>query len=93
MQVGADVSVISYDGIPEGLFARPPLTTFAVDRQRAGERLATQLINRILGASADSQREAVNAHLVERGSDRPPIRSSEELADRLGRSVKMQSSR
>ena len=93
LQVGADVSVISYDGIPEGLFARPPLTTFAVDRQRAGERLATQLINRILGASADSQREAVNAHLVERGSDRPPIRSSEELADRLGRSVKMQSSR
>ena len=91
LQVGRDVSVISYDGIPEGLFAKPSLTTFAVNRGRAGERLATQLIKRICGASPESQRECEAAELVERGSDRPPIRNSEELAAFLRETVQQQS--
>ncbi len=80
LQVGRDVSVISYDGIPEGSFARPALTTFSVDRGRAGEQLASQLINRICGASPESQRETEAAVFLRRDSDRPPIRNSEHLA-------------
>ncbi|MCE2522579.1 MAG: substrate-binding domain-containing protein [Rhodobacteraceae bacterium] len=90
LEIGRDISVIAYDGIPEGLFAHPPLTTFSVDRVRAGERLATQLINRICGAESDSQRETERAVLLKRNSDRPPIRSSEEFAVCLSRTAQLQ---
>ncbi len=92
LKVGRDVSVISYDGIPEGSFARPALTTFEVDRGRAGERLATQLVKRICGAPPDAQRECEAAVLVRRGSDHPPIRTSEELAALLREAAQQQSS-
>ena len=90
LEIGRDISVIAYDGIPEGLFAHPPLTTFSVDRVRAGERLATQLINRICGAESESQRETERAVLLKRNSDRPPIRSSEEFAVCLSRTAQLQ---
>ena len=90
LEIGRDISVISYDGVPEGLFARPSLTTFSVDRERAGERLATQLISRICGADAETQRETESAVLLQRDSDRPPIRSSEELAACLGKAAQLQ---
>ena len=80
LEVGRDVSVISYDGIPEGSFARPALTTFSVDRGRAGERLASQLISRICGAAPESQRETEAAVFLRRESDRSPFRNSEQLA-------------
>lgn len=92
IEVGRDISVIAYDGVPEGLLARPPLTTFSVDRERAGERLATQLISRIRGAEAETLRETETAVLLQRESDRPPIRSSEELAACLGMAAQMQPS-
>ena len=90
LRVGEDVSIIAYDGIPEGLFARPALTTFSVDRTKAGERLATQLISLICGAEADSQRETESAVLLQRASDRPPIRSSEELAACISQAAQLQ---
>ncbi len=92
LEVGRDISVIAYDGVPEGLFARPSLTTFSVDRERAGERLATQLISRICGADAETQRETESAVLLQRESDRPPFRSSEELAACLCKAAQLQPS-
>ncbi|SLN14574.1 HTH-type transcriptional repressor CytR [Pseudoruegeria aquimaris] len=71
---GRDVSVIAYDGVPEGAYAQPPLTTFAVDSRRAGERLARLLITRIRGGHPDTLREFDRAQLVVRGSDGPPPR-------------------
>jgi len=80
LTVGRDISVIGYDGIPEGDYAHPPLTSFAVDSRRAGERLSSLLIARIRGAAPETLRETDHAHLVARGSDGPPALTPTELA-------------
>ncbi|MEQ8366479.1 MAG: substrate-binding domain-containing protein [Roseicyclus sp.] len=69
-QVGRDLAVISYDGIPEAANAEPPLSTFAVDTRAAGRRLAQMLLARIRGAAPEDLRELVPARLIARGSDR-----------------------
>ena len=68
LQVGIDLSVIGYDGIPEGAHARPPLSTFAVDNKAAGERLSALLIRRIRGEAAEDLRETALAEFMDRGS-------------------------
>ena len=83
LTVGRDVSLIAYDGVPEGAYADPGLTTFAVDSRQAGDRLARMLIDRIRGTAPEDLRELVSATLVERGSDRPPLLSPQELGQRL----------
>jgi LacI family transcriptional regulator len=74
LKVGRDVSVIAYDGIPEGAYAHPPLTTFWVDNRAAGERLASLLIRRIRGENPEDLRETVSATFLNRGSMGPPQR-------------------
>ncbi len=83
LDVGRDLSVISYDGVPDGAYAQPPLSSFAVDTRAAGHRLADLLIRRIRGEAPEALRETARASLVDRGSAGPPRLSSEELADRL----------
>ncbi|MEM7724421.1 MAG: substrate-binding domain-containing protein, partial [Pseudomonadota bacterium] len=68
--IGRDLAVISYDGIPEGATASPPLTTFAVDTRAAGRRLAEMLIARIRGTAPEELRALVPATLIARESDR-----------------------
>ena len=80
LAIGRDLSVISYDGIPEGAWARPPLTTFKVDSRNAGERLAQLLIRRIRGADPNELRETALARLHDGGSDGPPALTSAEIA-------------
>ncbi len=80
LRIGSDLSVIGYDGLPEGAFAQPPLTTYSVDTAHAGERLAAMLIERIRGAAPEDLRELAPARLIARGSDGPPALSSEKLA-------------
>ena len=82
LAIGSDLSVISYDGIPEGCWANPPLTTFSVDSRMAGERLAHFLIRRIRGEDPESLRETALAKLQPGGSDGPPAMTSEEIAGR-----------
>ncbi len=72
LEPGRDVSVIGYDGIPEGAYAQPPLTTFSVDNRRAGERLAELLIARIRDGYSEDLIEFDSARLVARASDGPP---------------------
>lgn len=67
--IGDDLSILSYDGIPEAATATPPLTTYAVDTRAAGARLAKMLFALIRGADPETLRETVPAHLVARGSD------------------------
>ncbi|SMX25776.1 LacI family DNA-binding transcriptional regulator [Boseongicola aestuarii] len=83
LRIGEHVSVIAYDGVPEGAYADPGLTTFAVNSRHAGERLASLLIKRIRGTAPEELRELAPATLVERGSDGPPRLTSAELASRL----------
>ena len=71
--IGKDLSVISYDGISEGEFASPPLTSFAVDNRQAGERLADLLIRRIRGAAPETLRQLGEATLIVRASDGPAL--------------------
>ena len=78
--VGRDISIIGYDGIPEGAYATPPLTTFSVDSQHAGGRLADILIKIVAGAPADTFRELEGARLIERQSDGPINKSSQEIS-------------
>ena len=71
LQVGRDVSIIGYDGIPEGAHAQPPLTTFSVDNKSAGERLSNLLIRRIRGEPLTGLRETASAIFADRGSTGP----------------------
>ncbi|MEP2784917.1 MAG: substrate-binding domain-containing protein [Pseudoruegeria sp.] len=74
LEPGRDVSVIGYDGVPEGAYAQPALTTFQVDNRRAGERLAQLLIRRIRDGYSEDLIEFDTARLVVRASDGPPPR-------------------
>lgn len=83
LKVGEDISVIAYDGLPEGAYASPGLTTYAVDSHAAGARLAELLIDRIRGTAPEELRELAPPTLIERGSDRPPTLTPQELAQRV----------
>ncbi|MDJ1009733.1 MAG: substrate-binding domain-containing protein [Paracoccaceae bacterium] len=83
IHIGRELSVISYDGIPEGAYAEPGLTTYEADSLHAGDRLAALLIRRIRGEAAEDLRELAPAKLVRRGSDGPPLLTPANLADRL----------
>lgn len=78
--IGTDLSIISYDGLPECEWVTPKLTTFRVDTRMAGARLADLLIRQIRGENPETLRESALATLWPGGSDAPPTRSPEELA-------------
>lgn len=88
LDVGRDVSVIGYDGIPECQYVQPGLTTFSVDSQQAGARLATLLIRQTRGEQPATLRELGAAGLIERASDGPPRLSSAALAQKIQHSKK-----
>ncbi len=83
LDVGRDISVIGYDGIPECQYVSPGLTTFSVDSQRAGERLATLLIRQTRGEDPKTLRELSEAELIARESDGPPRLTPQELAQKI----------
>jgi len=78
--VGRDISIISYDGIPEGAYASPPLTTFAVDSKAAGERLADIILQVVRGANSSDFHELGEARLIARQSDGPLTKSPKEIS-------------
>ncbi|MEM9425709.1 MAG: LacI family DNA-binding transcriptional regulator [Pseudomonadota bacterium] len=80
LAIGKDLSVISYDGIPECEWVRPKLTSFRVDSQMAGRRLAELLIRNVRGEDPSTLRETAKATLWPGGSDGPPTRTSDEIA-------------
>lgn len=76
LTIDLDISIVAYDGIPEGAYTNAVIATFAVDNRQAGGRLATMLLDRIQGRAPEELRELAPARFVERGSDRPLTRSS-----------------
>lgn len=80
LQMGHDLSVISYDGIPEGALVRPGLSTFAVDSRAAGSRLTQILIKLIRGDAPEQHREISQARFLERGSHGTAALTSDALA-------------
>ena len=80
LQIGKELSIISYDGVPEGAFANPPLTTFKIDTKKAGEQLAALLIKRVNGEAVELLRETDPAILYPGESDGSPTVSSKELS-------------
>lgn len=70
LKIGTDLSVISYDGIPETTLLDPPLSTYRVDTRAAGARLAELLIKRCRGAPPEDLRELGRAAFQSRGSHR-----------------------
>jgi LacI family transcriptional regulator len=71
LDVGKDISIIGYDGTPEGAHAHPPLTTYQVDNKAAGERLSSLLIRRVRGEALEDLRETACATYVARSSTGP----------------------
>ncbi|WP_136439289.1 LacI family DNA-binding transcriptional regulator [Pacificoceanicola onchidii] len=71
LTIGQDLSLISYDGIPESAMIVPQLTTWSVDSRGAGERLAEMLIQVIDGSEPEACRALVPARLLDRGSHGP----------------------
>ncbi len=80
LEIGKDLSVISYDGMPEGALLSPPLSTFSVDLRHAGARLTELLIRRIRGEAVEDLRDLAKARFLDRGSHGPPTRTPAELA-------------
>jgi len=83
LRMGHDLSVISYDGVPEGATVTPPLSTYAVDIGRAGERLGALLIRHIRGEETTNLRELEQATFLDRGSAGAPALTSDQLATTL----------
>ncbi len=83
LEIGKDVSILGYDGIPECQYVNPGLTTFSVDSRRAGERLATLLIRQTRGEEPATLRELSDAVLIARESDGPPRLTPEALARKI----------
>lgn len=83
LSIGSDVSVISYDGIPDGAHVTPKLSTHVVDFTESGQRLSALLIRRIKGEAPELLRETTKATFLDRGSASPPHISAAELASKI----------
>jgi DNA-binding LacI/PurR family transcriptional regulator len=68
LSVPGDVSVIGFDGVPDGAISDPPLTTVAQPIVAMGRMAA----NRILEGISKPIRERLDVELIVRGSTAPP---------------------
>jgi LacI family transcriptional regulator len=87
--IGRDISIIGYDGIPEGAYATPPLTSFAADSLQAGTRLADIILQVIRGANTNNFCELVDARLIERQSDGVCTKSPKEISAIVAKIIKL----
>lgn len=67
VNVPGDVSIVGFDGVPEGAVSRPSLTTIAQPMIEMGRRAAESILN----ADGGVRRETVDTTLVVRGSTGP----------------------
>ncbi|MGC8201667.1 LacI family DNA-binding transcriptional regulator [Aliiroseovarius sp. PTFE2010] len=59
--IGRDLSIVGYDGQPEGRRLTPPLASFAVDNKLVGQELAGLLIRHCRGDAPESLRRTACA--------------------------------
>jgi DNA-binding LacI/PurR family transcriptional regulator len=68
ISVPDDVSIIGFDGVPEGESSSPPLTTMAQPIAEIGRRAVKMIVD----FDGKPRREAVNVELIVRRSTAPP---------------------
>lgn len=83
LEIGRDLSVIAYDGTPDGAHVTPQLSTYAVDFTAAGKRLSALLLRRIKGEAPEDLRETVQPVFLNRGSAAAPLKTSAQLAQAI----------
>jgi DNA-binding LacI/PurR family transcriptional regulator len=72
-RVPEDVSVVGFDGAPDGAYLVPPLTSVRPDFAEAGQRCLTMMLELLSGA-APQARTIIPTDLVVRRSSAPPPR-------------------
>jgi LacI family transcriptional regulator len=77
LQVGRDVSVVGFDGLPIGLSVEPPLATMSQASHKAGRMIAKMLRAQIEGERKPIQK-LWEATLLPRASAGPPVGASHE---------------
>jgi DNA-binding LacI/PurR family transcriptional regulator len=70
-RVPQDVSIVGFDGIPEGEFFRPPLTTVRQNYAAIGQRSFDLLQNEIDSGGSAKLHETIPAELIVRASTAP----------------------
>ncbi len=63
-----DVALVGFDGIEEGEYLDPPLTTVSVPVETLSQLAVQFLLNRISGKATEQQKEVVMPNLLVRGS-------------------------
>lgn len=72
LEVGRDISLVSFDDVPLAARSHPPLTTLRQPRRAVGEHLAALLIDTIEHRPHAAKSATLNARLVVRRSTGPP---------------------
>ncbi len=72
LEVGRDVSVIGYDGLPIGAAIEPALTTMSQSSYQAGRELARMLLTQTATPGAEISQVLWEAVLTPRASAHPP---------------------
>jgi DNA-binding LacI/PurR family transcriptional regulator len=75
-RVPEDVSVVGFDGTPEGAYLFPPLTTVRPDFAETGRRCLELMLRLIASAEVPRGRSLVPTDLVVRRSSAPPSRAA-----------------
>lgn len=83
LHCGEDISVIGYDGIPEGEFSQPPLSTCVVDNFESGYQIADMVLQQLSGKTASSMQQLGEAKLLLRGTVGSAVHSGATLAQHL----------
>lgn len=73
LEPGRDMSVIGYDGLPVSEYCSPALTTMTQPLTDAGRRIGEMLLAVVDGEDPTHHQELVQAKLVRRETDRPPL--------------------
>ncbi|WP_460275180.1 LacI family DNA-binding transcriptional regulator [Celeribacter sp. ULVN23_4] len=83
LKIGSELSVVGYDGAPEGQAMWPRLATFAVDNRQAGARLGEMFIDRMQDPEAPVAQGLIRATFTPGGSTGRPALTPEQLAQHL----------
>lgn len=83
LKIGSELSVVGYDGAPEGQAMWPRLATFAVDNRQAGARLGAMFIARMQDPEAPATQGVIRATFTPGGSTGRPTLTSDQLARHL----------
>lgn len=68
LRIPDDVALVGFDGIEDGEYLDPPLTTVSVPVETLSQLAVQFLLNRISGEVAEAQRKVVAPQLLVRGS-------------------------